>query len=407
MHTHGLVQLSGLSAITESLGQESTRLYLSEFAERLQRVIRPTDKLLKVSTDKYCVVLNGVASRRHVELALAKLERELAAPAEIVGESVFFHTHVGFVLPSENGLKSKELLRRAETALRKAVEADEPAVIVSATEVAVSDVDAALLPRIERALQEGEFTLYYQAKVDAVYEHVVGAEGLVRWLDTADNKVITPNAFIDAVEESALIEPLTHHLLKLGLTRCQTWSEQIGLALNIAPPLLEHTKIVDVLGDAMDVHRIQPQRVTLEITERGELKGKALQTLSALQALGVTVSIDDFGTGRCSLSYFRDLPADQIKIDQTFVQAMDTSRRDLAIVRSCIEMAHGCGMKVVAEGVEDAQTAEQLRKLDCDYLQGYYFGKPLSAAEFELHHLDGLMTHQATPDFAAQVLRKN
>lgn len=401
-HTHAVVRVSGLSRIQESLGAESTELYLDEFENRLQELLRPVDKLIKVATDKFCLVLSGVSNKNHVELAAAKLVRLFETPVNIIDQTLFFKINAGFVLPTAKHSKPTDLMRIAETALRQGIDDSQEIVIQSADEVGAAAVDPTLLPRLKQAIERNDMTLFYQPKVDSVYGHLIGAEGLVRWLDSESKKIVPPRLFIDQIEESELIVPLTLNLVKLGISRCAKWASPLGIAINVAPTVAVDSQLNQTVVDALSLYSLDPERLTLEITERGSIAESCFPALEELRQMGVKISIDDFGTGNCSLSYFRDLPADQIKIDQSFVQSMRTSPKDRAIVKACIEMAHGCGLKVVAEGVEDQQTADALRDMKCDVLQGYWFGKPLPESEFEVQHLDRLLAHDQKPDYSAE-----
>ena len=277
--------------------------------------------------------------------------------------------------------------------------------MMDAEELKIDREDPTLLPRIEQAIEQGEFHLYYQCKVDASFRRVVGAEGLVRWHDQVKEQVIAPGVFIEQVEQSGLIQPLTVQLLRSGISRCAAWPEPQSVAVNVSPKLFESSEIVGVVSDALDFYSLEPGRLILEVTERGELPTSAFEHLEALRAVGAKIAIDDFGTGTCSLSYFRDLPADQIKIDGSFVKTMLTSAKDLAIVRGCIDLAHYCDMEVVAEGVEDEATADQLRDYGCDLLQGYAFGKPQIAQDYEAEHLPGKRGADAEEDHFSSLIK--
>ena len=172
------------------------------------------------------------------------------------------------------------------------------------------------------------------------------------------------------------------------------------MAVNLAPSFLKSHQSVDVIRDTLDVYGLAPERFIVELTERGNLPESAFAQLAAIRDLGAKIAIDDFGTGQCSLSYFRDLPADQVKIDQQFVKAMMTSKKDLAIVRGCIDLAHYCDMTAVAEGVEDERCAQALTEMGCDVLQGYWIGKPTPDKEYEEAFLRGLAGNEDTDLFS-------
>ena len=244
----------------------------------------------------------------------------------------------------------------------------------------------------------------YQTLIDAIYNRVLGAEALVRWHNSETKKIVGPGDFISQAEQAPIIRPLTESLLRMAVSRCTTWTDPLSVSVNVPPCLLETDALIYVIRDTLEFYGLEPSRLVLEITERGELPASALQVLHGLRDLGLRVSIDDFGTGQCSLAYFRDLPADEIKIDQSFVQAMRTSKKDRAIVRGCIDLAHHCDMKVVAEGIEDAETATMLTELGCNVLQGYYFGKPAAPKQFEQEHLNGLTQPKEKDQFSTLLL---
>ena len=403
-HSHGLLRIKGLDGLYETLGEECRNLFLTEVESRLKGMLRSSDKLVRLSTEKYCLVLRGVEQKSHVELAVAKLLRALEAPVDVVGDKVFIEFNLGFAWPSK-AANSKRMLQTAEAALRISRTSGQSSVIFGVDQQdGESKPDPSLLPRIEEALEQGEFALYYQPKIDAAFGRVVGAEGLIRWLDAKNKKVISPGSFIEIAEQSAIIKPITESMLRIAVARCVGWQDPLSVAVNIPPVMLDTGALVSVVEDTLDFFELSAARLTLEITERGELPDRALAHLQALRDIGVKISIDDFGTGQCSLSYFRDLPADQVKIDQSFVGAMNTSRKDMSIVRGCIDLAHHCEMEVVAEGVEDQQTADALKELGCDVLQGYLFGHPEAANDFENNHLRGLATSDDGIDHFSHLL---
>ncbi len=404
-HCHGLITLAKPDNQAAGLGAQSYELYLQEFVHRLQQVLRGDDRLIKLAADKYCLLLREVEQRHHAELAVAKLSRHLSAPAEIVGERVFFDYTAALVLPDPR-TAAKEMMQLAETALATALRTGRRAVVLDREQVRrMPRPDPGLLPRIESAIDQGEFLLYYQPKVDARYRTVAGAEGLVRWHDSKRKKVVGPGEFIATAEQSPLIVPLTETLLRNAVARCVNWAAPLSVAVNVPPVVLETGSVVGVVGDVLEFYGLQAERLVLEITERGELPANAIGHLHKLRELGVKIAIDDFGTGQCSLSYFRDLPADEVKIDQSFVAAMRDSAKDCSIIRGCIDLAHHCDMQVTAEGVEDEACADMLTQMGCNVLQGYLFGRPEVAEEFEQNHLSGLLAAAHEADHFSRLLR--
>ena len=212
----------------------------------------------------------------------------------------------------------------------------------------------------------------------------IGAEALMRW-HTQDNLVITPDKFIDLAEKSDIIRPMTWWVIKSAVNRLARWPKELSIAVNVCPSLLLEDDILAVVGDALDLFGVKPSRLNLEVTEKIMIDNQDLMLaqLARLREMGVKISIDDFGTGFSSLSYFRDLPVDEIKIDQSFVRHMIASKKDYAIVKAVIDLAHNFSLKVVAEGVETMEIADRLAEMRCDFLQGYVFDKPLPFDEFE------------------------
>ncbi len=330
-----------------------------------------------------------------LELAAAKIQRVFHSPVDCIGTLLPYDVNAGFVIPNDRHTSSREMMQLAEGALRLAISTNESFVIVEPGEDAQEKPDPSLVPKIEQAVERGEFVLFYQPKISAAYGTVIGAEGLVRWLDPRKKKVIPPGLFIEAAEQSAVIVPLTEFLIRSAVSTCSEWDESVGIAINVPPKLLEKDTLLSVVSDALDFYAISPGRLTLEITERGELPSSAFQYLEGMREMGVKIAIDDFGTGQCSLMYFRDLPADEVKIDQAFVSRMRSSKKDRAIVEGIIQLSHLCEMTVVAEGIEDEKTAALLTELKCDTLQGYHYGKPVDGETFAEKHLNKLQSPES------------
>ena len=387
---HALIALAGVARVKAQLGHTSTELFYEAFAERVQSIARPMDQVIKLSKEKFCLVLKGVDSREHVDLAAAKIRRTFEGHVTILDRQVSFDVSAGLVIPEHSHSPTSQLLSQAELALHLATSQAQTTVILDLNDDPEEVSELSQLPRLEQALAQGEFRLHYQVKVSTPFHRVVGAEALVRWHDAEKKVIRSPADFITSMENSRLIIPLTEHLLRMAISRCIQWQAPLSVAVNIPPQALSTDQLVHVVGDVLSFYNLSPERLVLEVTERGELPDSCVDILGALRDLGCIIAVDDFGTGQCSLQYFRDLPADQIKIDRSFIAAMDQSEKDLAIVRGCIDLAHYCGMEVVGEGVENERTAEQLAEMGCDLLQGYFFGKPVDADTFSTEHLRGL-----------------
>jgi predicted signal transduction protein with EAL and GGDEF domain len=377
----GLVALDRLDELRELVGHEATDLVVEEFNSRLKTFARRRDSLVSIDPDRVLVVLRGLASPEHLALAGAKIERVFAEPVEVFDQQVKISVHGGFVMPASG--RARDVLRRAESALRKARSEHRAWAIWNEREPPGAGLDLALERRIDEGISAGEFVLYHQPKVHANYGTLVGAEVLMRW-HHPQRGVVQPADFIATAERTGAIRELTHFAVKAALVECARWPVDLGVAVNLAPALLGDDEIVRVVCDALALFAVEPRRLTLEITESGLARDRdrAFSILSDLRRTGVRISIDDFGTGYSSFSHFRDIPADELKIDRSFVAHMRERDADQRIVKSIIDIGHNFAMKVVAEGVEEDDDATLLKRLGCDYLQGYSIAKPMPARDF-------------------------
>ena len=237
-------------------------------------------------------------------------------------------------------------------------------------------------------MELGELELYFQPKIHAGFRNLLGAEALMRW-HTSEKEVLTPDRFIGVAERNEVIRPMTWWAIKSAISRLSRWPDGLSIAVNVPPTLLLDDEILAVVRDSLEIHGVRAQRLNLEVTESVMVDNQAIMftQLVRLRKLGVRISIDDFGTGFSSMAYFRDLPADEIKIDKGFVIPMLSSAKDHAIVKAVIDLAHNFSLKVVAEGVEDEDIATRLTNLRCDILQGYHFDRPILIEDFEKRYI--------------------
>jgi EAL domain-containing protein (putative c-di-GMP-specific phosphodiesterase class I) len=251
----------------------------------------------------------------------------------------------------------------------------------------------ALTADLRTAIKNGQLTVHYQPKIAAGTGRTVGAEVLVRWRHP-EHGVIAPDEFIPIAEQSGLIAPLALWVLETSLDQCAEWRSKgldIGVCVNLSARNLLEAELPSTLMRLLAEREVPPGYLCLEITESVIMEDpkKALEVLTDISILGIEISVDDFGTGYSSLGYLRKLPADELKIDKSFVMEMDSNPDDAIIVRSTIDLAHNLGMRVVAEGVERPQVWAALQKLGCDYGQGYLFSRPIPAEEFGRWHQEG------------------
>jgi EAL domain-containing protein (putative c-di-GMP-specific phosphodiesterase class I) len=243
----------------------------------------------------------------------------------------------------------------------------------------------ALAAALRRAIGADELILFYQPKVDCRSGKLAGVEALVRW-EHPELGLVAPDKFITLAEQVGLIKPLTRWVLDAALRQWHTWANgglRVPIAVNLSAHDVQDEQLPGVVAELLARWDVPASSLKLEITESALVADpwQALKILSELCATGVRVAIDDFGTGYSSLAYLKQLPIHEIKVDRTFVRDMTTQTKDLAIVRSTIELGHNLGLEAVAEGVEDQATLDLLGTLGCDVAQGYHLSRPLPAQQ--------------------------
>jgi EAL domain-containing protein (putative c-di-GMP-specific phosphodiesterase class I) len=257
----------------------------------------------------------------------------------------------------------------------------------------------ALMADLRAAVDGGAIEVVYQPKVDPVTRQVLGAEALSRWRN--HGTAVTPDEFIPLAEQSGLILSLTRHVLDTAVGSCAAWrreGHQLSVAVNLSPQVMSNQTLVSDLRRTLARHGVPAEALTLEITESGVMADPAnsLKTLESLRALGVQLSIDDFGTGHSSLGRLAEFPVHEMKIDKSLIQGLTTNRSREALTQASLYLGQALGLHVVAEGVETEAEFEHLRRLGCDSVQGYYVSRPLPADQF-LQWLDTWQGTTASP----------
>ncbi|MDH5833819.1 putative bifunctional diguanylate cyclase/phosphodiesterase [Luteimonas kalidii] len=376
----GFMQLNGVHGFKAGDG------ILGHLAAQLQSVARRQDYVGRIGDDRFALLLSGILNRGHAELAVQKLFRLLEAPLQMDSMKLRIPVTVGVALCPQHASHAEFLLRRAEAALLRARRAG---VRTGWTPDAPADLDISDLWDLEvqlgGAVERGEMELYYQPKLDARDRRVVGAEALMRW-KSPSRGLVSPAAFIPVAERIGEIRRLTLWALNTALRQAGQWNAAgapISVAVNLPASLAVEPDLPELVENALKLWSGPDVRLVLEITEGSIVDAaRAFPILARLRSMGVRISIDDFGTGFSCLSYFRNLPADELKIDRSFVGDLLTDASSADLVGFVVALAHRFGLSVAAEGVEDQATGERLEQLGCDVLQGYLFARPMSHREF-------------------------
>jgi predicted signal transduction protein with EAL and GGDEF domain len=293
---------------------------------------------------------------------------------------------IGIARYPTDGEDRHTLLRHADVAMYAAKAAHTGWKFYSADLDRNSVRKLSVLSDFRRALDKDEIVAYFQPIVDVVGTRVRGAEALVRW-DHPTLGVLPPGAFVEVVEQTGLIGPMTHVVLEQAVEQCARWrraGHDLSVAVNLSVRNLLDRNLPAAVDRVLAEHHLPPEALQLEITESMVMSDpeRVLATVARLNELGVRLSVDDFGTGYSSLANLRQMPIDELKIDRSFVSPMLRGESDLIIVRSTINLGHDLGLRVIAEGVEDEQTLARLARLGCDLAQGYHVSRPLPATGF-------------------------
>jgi diguanylate cyclase (GGDEF)-like protein len=382
-----LVHVHDVERLCASLGHMRVGQVLAEFHNELRAISRDNDAIERISECKFAVLLNGLRNRGHVSLAAQKINR-VARKMEIGDtDQSALNTTVGVVLCPEQGDDPHELLRSAEIATLDGRRKNDSVCFYEESSADQLFTDWGLEARLANALVAGNLDLHYQPKISLRTNEIVGAEALMRWSEPEIGS-ISPDVFIDVAEKTGQIFDLTHFAIQRACRQLSEWQgllPNLGIAVNITPSIIQNLEIVDVLQNAVSIWGTKPEFLTMEVTENALMADPRTShdILTRIREFGAQVSIDDFGTGYSSLAYLKDIPADELKIDRSFVMGMMTDSGDHKIVVHSIQIAKSFGLTVVAEGIDSLETLNELRRLGCDFAQGFFVCKPIPAGVFE------------------------
>jgi EAL domain-containing protein (putative c-di-GMP-specific phosphodiesterase class I) len=315
----------------------------------------------------------------------AAVQSSLESPIVLDGVALNIETSIGIAVMGEHAENTQQLLQRADAALSHARSHGTRVEIYSDEWDQFDASRLMLLGQVRGALEHGEFVLHYQPKLDLQSGRITGVEALVRWRHP-DHGLLLPARFVPLIEQTALIGPLTLHVIDVALKQMVAWRRRgIGLEMSVnlsARNLLDH-ELSRQVAELLARHEIPPDQLTVEVTESAAMLDpeRAVAVLAALRATGVGVSVDDFGTGNASIEYLAALPASELKIDRSFITGILQDARTQAIVRSTIDLARNLDLKVVAEGIESEAVLRHIRALGCTSGQGYFISRPLPAEE--------------------------
>ena len=381
------IDLDNFKNINDSLGHDVGDELLKEAANRLQSCVRGADTLARLGGDEFVALLVDV-DLDQIRAIAARVVDFLSASFHIQDRNLFGSASIGIAIYPEDGSDSSTLLKSADTAMYRAKERGKNQYQFFADEMKVIVLQRLTLESgLRMALDNHQFTIAFQPKVELNTGRIVGAEALLRWKDDHLGAV-PPNQFIAVAEHCGMIDAIGERALKLVLKHMQNWQaaglELVPVSVNVSSHQLRNAEFSQRLEAMVLECAVPPALLCIEVTESCLMQDIEFsrKILEHLTDSGMSISIDDFGTGYSSLAYLKRLPLAELKVDKSFVDDLDTNADDMAITTAVISLAHSLKLKVVAEGVERESHVSALRALGCEYAQGYYFYRPLPADEF-------------------------
>ena len=380
------VDIDGFAVINEGLGHDVGDQIINEVGKRIAKTIRPDDTVSRFSGDIFALLLDPVDSVPGSIQATQRILDAIQEPIEIGGVHLNISATFGIAVNKGDYQAAEDMLRDANTALHRAKADAQGSYVVfdnAMYEDAVRFIDRK--SGMQQALAAGEFEVYYQPIVSAQTGKLVSMEALLRWPHPQDG-MISPTEFIPIAESTGLILPLGEFVLRSVCDQVRIWNDMghdgFRVAVNVSVRQFE-LDLTDLLQRVLGDSGISPESIALEITEGIAMKNleRNTQMLSELKELGLSISMDDFGTGFSSLSYLKRFPLDTIKIDRSFINEIHESSDDQEITRAIIAMGQSVKLKTLAEGVETDEQLEILRSYGCDYIQGFFYGKPMTAGD--------------------------
>ncbi|WP_020407255.1 GGDEF and EAL domain-containing protein [Hahella ganghwensis] len=377
------LDLDQFKRINDTLGHDAGDILLTTVSNRLKECVREKDTVARLGGDEFTVLLTDVEDNLSVTPVAHQILRALKKPVKLKKHEVIVSTSIGITLAPTDGSTADSLMKNADLALYRAKEQGRDCYHFFTEELNASALRQLVLEQeLRHALQYDEFTLHFQPQVNLRNEHVVSVEALLRWYHPTKG-LVSPDAFIPVAEETGLIVPIGRWVLKNACMQMKMLQDLTGVDLKIAVNLstrqFDDPDLEDTIADALCQTGLDPKWLELEVTE-SMLMGDidlVIEKLKRLKATGVSITIDDFGSGYSSLSYLKKLPVDILKVDREFVRDIPEDLNDMEITSAVIAVAHKLNLKVIAEGVEDIDQRDFLMINKCDYAQGYFYSKPL------------------------------
>ena len=383
------VSVDQLKKVNDTLGLLPGDQLLKQEGERLRTCVTEGDTVARFGEDQFAVMLTNINGAKEVVETIGSIRKALHPPFDLDGQQLFATSSVGVSLFPHDGQDSEGLLKNAACAHYRARKSGGDSYRFYTEDMnAQASRQFALESSLHQAIDNQEFVLHYQPRLAAASLKITGVEALIRW-QHPQLGMIPPNEFIPLAEASGLILPIGEWVLRTACRQNREWQERgfpaFFVGVNVSARQFQQQQFAEIVLQVLAETRLAPNYLDLELTESSIMSNaqRTIDVLSTLQSMGLTISLDDFGTGFSSLSYLKRLPIDTLKIDQSFIRDLTADPDDAALVMAIVTLAHNLRLDVVAEGVETAEQLKFLQLLGCDEVQGYLFSKSLPAEELE------------------------
>ncbi len=389
-----LVDIDRFNEINNTLGTPIGDYVLCEVGRRLRSELGDGTLVTRLGADEFALLSPWTKGVPGALGLAAAVQSSLEAPIALEGVALNIEASVGIALMREHADDMDALLRRADVALARAKSHFSRVEVYSPAYDYFDASRLALLGQVRQGLERNEFMLHYQPKIDLRTKRITGVEALLRW-EHPEHGLLAPLRFIPPIEQTALVRPVTLYVIAEALRQLSCWRElglRLGMSVNLSARNLVDPELPDQVARLLEEHGVPADQLTVEVTESATMADpeRAIRVLNALRNSGVAVSVDDFGTGNASIEYLASLPANEIKIDKSFVTDICEDARAEAIVRSTVDFARHLELRVVAEGIETEAVRDRLAALGCDTGQGYVISRPLPADQLTLLLLNDL-----------------
>lgn len=387
------LDINRFSEINNVLGYNNGDRLLKAFSERIQSYIDSNLFAGRMGADEFVVILHDLPAGKSKDgiktIALEhtrQLQEAMEQPYCINNAMIELEITIGVELPIGSDSNASHLIRRANFACHAAKKIQDKVAVYDSEQDENSARQIQIFTGLRRAIQNHELRLFYQPKVDMRLGKVTDVEALIRWISPEEG-LISPDHFIPVAESTGLIHPITKYVLDEAMQQQAAWIKKkyrINIAINLSARNLMESDLISSIAASLRKHDVSPSDFTLEITESAIMgqPEKALRTIHDLKEMGFSLSLDDYGTGYTSLSYLKEMPVDELKIDRSFIFNCLKSDMDSAIVQSTIALVGTLGLKVVAEGIESKAIWERLKEMGCDKGQGYFIARPMPPEDF-------------------------